>query len=128
VHITRGLFFNLGYTFLYSLDLSGSLKVSDDERMPYIPLHELDFSLDFLQERFNVGFNGHLESKRYYESFTGRMTLPAYVVLDAYYRHSLGKAATFLLSLDNLLNAQYEVQANYPMPGIFIRTGFEFVL
>jgi outer membrane cobalamin receptor len=128
VNITRGLFFNLGYTFIYSLDLSGGLTVSDDERMPYLPLHELDFGLDFLQKRYNIGLNGHLESKRYYESFTGRMTLPAYVVLDAYYRHSLGKDATFLLSLDNLLNTRYEVAAHYPMPGIFIRTGFELVL
>jgi outer membrane cobalamin receptor len=125
--ITKSMQLNLGYTFLYSLNLSGDLTRTDDERMPYIPINELDFGLDYRRRMFGVGFNGHFETKRYYEDWMGEMqSLPSYLIFDAHYRQNIGKATTFLLSVDNLFNKQYEVVPGYPMPGLFIRTGFEF--
>lgn len=99
--------------------------MSDDYRLPLIPVHELDFGLNYRRNRFSTGFNGHLESKRY-ESVDNTDSLPSYFVVDAYYRQSIGKATVFLLSVDNVFNKQYAVVPGYPMPGLFIRTGFEF--
>ena len=125
--VTKSMHLNLQYTFLYSFNLSGELTRADDERMPYIPVNELDFGLDYSRRRFGVGFNGHFETKRYYKDPMGEtQSLPSYVVFDAYYRQNIGKSTTFLLSVDNLFNKQYEVAADYPTPGLFIRTGFEF--
>lgn len=127
--VKERLHLNLQYTFLYSFNLSGELTREDDERMLNRPVNELDFGLDYSRKRFGVGFNGHFETKRYYEDAMGqKQSLPSYLIFDVHYRQNIGKSATFLLSVDNLFNKQYEVSADYPMPGLFIRTGFEFEL
>ena len=123
--VIEGLYLYTDYTFLYSFALGGGNSVSDDYRLPLIPVHELDFGLNYRRNRFSTGFNGHLESKRY-ESVDNTDSLPSYLVVDAYYRQGIGKATVFLLSVDNVFNKQYAVVPGYPMPGLFIRTGFEF--
>ena len=124
-NLTENLDIYTDYTVIYSYALGGDNTVSDDFRLPMIPVHEFDFGLNYRRNRFSTGFNGHVESKRY-TSVENTDSLPSYFVLDAYYRQSIGKVSVFLLSIDNVLNKQYEVVPGYPMPGLFIRTGFEF--
>jgi len=125
MNITAALLVYARYTFLYTFALGGEYTVSDDNRFPHVPVHEADFGIDYCRRTFSVGLNGHLESKRY-ESVDNTDYLPSYFVVDAYYRQNIGKATVFLLSVDNVFNKQYEVVPGYPMPGLFIRTGFEF--
>jgi outer membrane cobalamin receptor len=122
---TEGLELYADYTFIYTFALGDGYTASDDNRLPMTPVHELDVGLNYVRNRFSTGINGHVESKRY-TSVDNTESLPSYVVLDAYYRQSIGAVSTFLLSVDNLLNKDYDVVPGYPMPGLFIRTGFEF--
>ncbi len=126
-NVVESLYIYTDYTFLYTFALGEGNSVSDDRRLPLIPVHELDFGLNFSRNRFSTGFNGHLESKRY-ESVDNTDSIPCYFVVDVHYRQSIGKDAVFLLSVDNLFNKQYEVVSGYPMPGLFIRTGIELEL
>jgi outer membrane cobalamin receptor len=123
----EGLELYADYTFIYTFALGDGYTTADDRRLPMTPVHELDVGFNYRRNRFSTGINTHVESKRY-TSVDNTDSLPSYVVVDAHYRQRIGKVSTFLLSVDNLLNKQYDVVPGYPMPGLFIRTGFEFEL
>ncbi len=117
---------NIGYTFLYTCVLTGDFTLKDNKRLPMIPVHEIDFGLGYEKKKNLFRVNAHYESLRY-EKVTNSAYLTSHFVVNVHYRRSVSEHFSFLISVDNLFNEQYDIENKYPMPGMFIRTGIEAV-
>ena len=109
---------NLGanYTFLYSYVLSGNLSLSDDRRVPYVPVHAASLSASRTTKAFKSAFLFTYQSLRF--TTTGnRAFLPATLIANAKLTWELGPRSDFELSFQNLFDERYEAVKGYPMPG-----------
>lgn len=112
------------YTLLPTFALSGDYRLPDNKRLPMIPVHEVDFGLQYKKDRNLVSLTTHYESLRY-ERVSNDVFLSSFFIVNAHYRRELTEKFALLISVDNLFNESYEVVSGYPMPGLFIRTGIE---
>ena len=109
------------YTFQRSIDKSDRGSLSWGGQIPYIPLHSgsLNLSVDY------SGWRSDLTFFAMGDRYTTSANLPAYrlepwLTLDAAISKSLSLrsgAIDLKLTLRNLLDRQYEIVDNYPMPG-----------
>jgi len=106
-----------GYEFIYPLDLSAGGGLSNATAMHDISMHKLNASVDYGTKKLDVGLGGRYWSDR------SDYSLPAVFILDAHGSLSVGKAMRLNLSIDNLLDKDYEIYAGYPMPGIALKVG-----
>lgn len=110
------------YTFQQSLDKTDSESLTWNGQVPYIPLHSGSANLFGELSGWRADVTIFVTGER----FTTSANLPAYrlapwTTLDA----SLAKTMplktgelNLKLCLNNILNEQYEIIDNYPMPGI----------
>lgn len=127
LNFLKHLWLNINYTFLYSFVLKGTdedYDISDDRRVPYVPLHSLDCGLEYRGTGHLVSITAQVESKRYTDEKNGE-SLDAYSVLNAHYERSIREDLTLFLTIKNLLNTNYETAKNYIMPPLSIWTGIE---
>lgn len=61
-----------------------------------------------------------------YGSDGGRDRLPDYTVVDGRVSMDVREAGRLFLSLDNLLDTDYEIMSGYPMPGRMLSAGLQF--
>ena len=109
------------YTFQRARDRSTPGSLTWDGQIPYIPLHSGSLNLSFGLDGWRADVTLFVTGER----FTTSANLPAYrldpwTTLDAAASKSLRLGngnLSFKLALNNLLNRQYEVIDNYPMPG-----------
>ncbi len=118
--------FTLNYTLLYTFALSGSYAFEDNKRLPSIPVHAVDTGFSYHRNKNNLSVNTHYQSLRYHE-IENRSYLPSYFLVNIHYKRILTDHFSLLFSFDNVFNESYESMSNYPMPGLFIRTGIEAV-
>lgn len=124
LRLARHLGLDLGYTFLYSYDLSGGLTLADNIRMAMTPVHTITARVSYDGEPLSGSVSARYESVRYLDA-SNTSSLPAFVVVDAIVRVTLAQGWRLSLAADNLLNAQYELNDGYPMPPVMIKTGVE---
>lgn len=80
--------------------------------LPQVPRHRAAFALDYLDARLaNVSLRGRLESRRY-DDDQNRQPLASLFVLDLTLDRALGASWTAFVSLENLLDERYPVQAS----------------
>ncbi|MBR4755620.1 MAG: TonB-dependent receptor, partial [Bacteroidales bacterium] len=101
-------------------------------QIPYIPVHSGSLNLYGELSGWRLDLTGFVTGER----FTTSANLPAYrlspwATLDAALSKSASMPSGSLhlkLSLNNLLDEQYEIVDNYPMPGFnaFLTVGYEF--
>lgn len=127
VQLWKPLSLFLNYSFLLSYALSADMTLADDRRLPNLPMHTFDGGFRYKDRSSSLTVQGHYQSLRY-EKIDNLTTLPAYFVVCLQYRHQLSSWYALWLTIDNLFAAQYEVVAEYPMPGFSYRIGMEFVL
>lgn len=112
LHEDFKLMFN--YTFLEA-----------SETVLFAPKHMLNFQMDYTHDKFNVlaglqrvaGLNTSIESdiqKEYYTLLHARFHWKALDYLNVF------------IEGNNLLNTQYQIEYNYPMPGINVLGGIGF--
>ncbi len=118
--------FTLNYTFLYTFALTGGYTFEDNKRFPDIPVHAIDAGFSYHRNKNNLSVNTHYQSLRYHE-IENRSYLPSYFLVNIHYKRILTDHFSLLFSIDNVFNKSYESMSNYPMPGLFIRTGIEAV-
>ncbi len=118
--------FTLNYTLLYTFALSAGYAFEDNKRLPNIPVHAIDTGFSYHRNKNNLSVNTHYQSLRYHE-IENRSYLPSYFVVNIHYKRILTDHFSLLFSADNVFNESYESMSNYPMPGLFLRTGIEAV-
>jgi outer membrane receptor protein involved in Fe transport len=91
-----------------------------------IPVHDIDFGIQYVRNRDTVSMNAHYEGLRY-ERTANVDYIPAYFVLSAFYKRRLGEVFSLSVAADNVFSESYQIVEGYPMPGLFIRTGIEAI-
>lgn len=115
---------HLQYTYQRAIDITDSEDSYYRHQIPYIPWHSGSLSLgcDFDRWSFNYSFIYVGERYNQRENILYNYTQPWYTSDTALsYDLLFGKSPLYRLRLqvecNNLFNQQYEVIANYPMPG-----------
>ncbi len=118
------------YTFQRSRDKSDKEALTWNGQIPYIPLHSGSVNLFGEHGGWRLDLTAFMTGER----FTTSANLPAYrlspwTTLDAALSKNLTVARndlTLKLCLNNLLDQQYEIVDNYPMPGFNFMLGMEY--
>ncbi len=113
---------NASYTFNYSFYLSEGYKLEDNKRMTNKPVHEAGIGFQFNNDTNIVGFDGKFMGLRY-TSADNSSYVPAFFVMNAYYKRNLGEYFILSIGIDNIFNEQYRIINEFPMPGTMITTG-----
>ena len=111
------------YTFQWAKDTETGGQI------PYIPLHSANFRLFWNQGNWSIDIQGFLTGERFTSS-TNRsdFRIAPWTTWDASLAYSFPPKGLFLrLQLNNLLNANYEVIRQYPMPGFHVLGTLEYV-
>jgi vitamin B12 transporter len=125
---------SLSYQLQPSWLLNGGLELSDNIRIPYMPMHKFGVSLKFpwkTGSRANGGSKGHegsllisgaYEGLRYAD--TANITeLDPHFLLNITVNQQINKNISAFAAARNVLNAHYTSFADYPMPGITLTLG-----
>jgi outer membrane receptor for ferrienterochelin and colicins len=109
--VTDRLGLNLGYTFLKAKDKD------THNYLVYQPKNKADFSLAYRDlNGFVCKFKGQFTDRRFHDAQNSVYVKRFFVFgLSASKRFKSG--ITYFMSIDNLLNRQYQVIKDYPMPG-----------
>ena len=118
------LTFDMSYTFLFSFALFGGLTLQDNIRMPMTPVHTVTGRLAYRRGPLSGSLAARYESLQYLDT-SEVSSLPGFLVVDAIVRYAVNRQITLYLAADNLLDAQYQVVAGYPMPPTFIKSGVD---
>lgn len=130
--IAEWIFFtSLQYTYQNARDYTDPGSVTYKNILPYIPRHSGSFTLSAMHTHFEFNYSFIYDGERYSERYN---SLVSYV--PAWYTHDLSISygwqlqknikTKVLLSLENVLDQQYDVIENYPMPGRNFKLGVQF--
>jgi outer membrane receptor protein involved in Fe transport len=99
-------------------------------QIAYIPWHNGSFILQFTIKDYELNYSFIYVGERYHNSSNIRENYE-----QPWYTHDLSLGKTFrfkkwnfkvMAEINNILNQQYEVVLNYPMPGTHFRVGVRF--
>jgi vitamin B12 transporter len=110
------------YTTLFRSDNTFASEV----RMPYMPMHTLGLSMEFLWKTGSFLVSGHFESSRHTSADDSKKLLDPYFLLNANFNQKIGANVSFFAVMRNILNTSYESMADYCMPGINVTLGMRF--
>jgi vitamin B12 transporter len=114
----------LNYSYLHSYILSGDLGLSDDRRVPMTPVHGLNGTLAYDAPKYSWSATAKYASLRYLKTANSDY-LPGHFTMDATVKWKFSEHCSAYFAADNLFDEQYEIVANYPMPGTKLRIGAE---
>ena len=118
------------YTYQQALDVTDEIKPYYRHQIPYIPRHSGSAILGFDWKALTLNYSFIYTGERWngQENTLYNHMQPWYTSdLSAAYAFKLRKCELKAsLEVNNLLNQQYDVIANYPMPGRNFHVGVEF--
>lgn len=130
---TPGLEFCTGmtarYTFQRAMDVSSPGKSTYMGQIPYIPRHSISITAFAAYGGWRMDYTFIYTGVRYSSSSNLPSTMmQPWSTHDISLSKSLANGITFRLSAGNILNRQYEIVPNYPMPGcnILASVSYEF--
>ena len=107
--------FSLSYTLTNAKFLSdfGStqdiwVEVSNGDRIPYIPIHQLNSSISFQADKYEINLNGNYNGK-FSTIANGSVEIPSYLIFDISFRYNLSSDITFRSKILNLFDKDYAV-------------------
>jgi len=107
--------FSLSYTLTNAIFLSdfGSTQdiwgaVSNGDRIPYIPKHQLSSSISLQTDKFELNLNANYNGK-FSTIADGSVDIPAYFILDASMMYRLSETVTLKSRILNMLDESYAV-------------------
>jgi vitamin B12 transporter len=118
--------FSFSYHYLLSYILTGDNTFASEIRMPYMPMHTLGLSLEFLWKTGSFLLSGHYESPRHTSADNSEKLLDSHFLLNANLNQQIGENLAAFMTLRNILNASYQSMVDYPMPGITMTIGMRF--
>ena len=126
-----GLTLRAQYTYQKSIDVTDSRKPFYRHQIPYIPEHSGSLIVGLDYKRWSLNYSFLYTGERWNAQVNNDYNYmqPWYTSdLTASYRFSLKKADMRLsLEANNLFDQQYDVIANYPMPGRNFTLGLEMM-
>ena len=126
-----GLTLRAQYTYQKSIDVTDSRKPFYRHQIPYIPEHSGSLIVGLDYKRWSLNYSFLYTGERWNAQVNNDYNYmqPWYTSdLTASYRFSLKKAEMRLsLEANNLFDQQYDVIANYPMPGRNFTLGLEMM-
>ncbi len=108
---------SVSYQYNKSYDLSDGQTFSDNVEVSNVRKHTAKASASFAYDIFDTVLSGEFLGK------TSSASSANIFLLNLSFNAQVTEALTVYVALDNLLNASYELQSGYPMPGIKIRLG-----
>jgi len=117
--------FSISYSFLYSFVLSGNLKLADDKRVPYVPIHSLDALVSYSAGSFGASFDFSYKGLRYLTT-DNKAYLPSAFLAGASLRWKLSRSLSLKIEGNNLFNERYESIQGYPTPGFSLSTSLSY--
>ena len=128
--------FSLSYTLTNAKFLTdfGSTQdiwgeVSNGDRIPYIPQHQLNSSISFEANKFELNLNANYNGK-FSTVADGSIEIPSYLIFDVSFKYKLRSDITLKSKILNLFDNKYAVsrapaglRPGHPF-GIY--TGFEY--
>ena len=107
--------FSLSYTHTNAKFLSdfGSTQdiwgeVSNGDRIPYIPKHQLNSSISFQTDKYEINLSGNYNGK-FSTIANGSVEIPSYLIFDISFRYNLSSDITFRSKILNLFDKDYAV-------------------
>lgn len=114
---TRALKLNVNYTRL------SAINNATKKWLIYRPRHQCKGGIAYdLTDRLNCRLSGRYLSKRYTVEDNSSF-LKDYFVADAYISYSIFKSGEITLTVNNLLDRDYQEEQGYPMPGTSFLAG-----
>ena len=118
----KGIEFDISYRLNKNLNISGSYSyLNMDTPKVSAPKHQLFLGASYTVGKFDL--SGHLHHIGGLYTSIEPESIQNYNQLNAKLNFRLNKHISLFLSGENLLDADYQVQYGYPMPGITIFTG-----
>jgi TonB-dependent SusC/RagA subfamily outer membrane receptor len=109
------------YEFLYPLDLSGGKAIADNSLLKNLSMHKAGGSADFAFGAAEAGVSASYWSDRNTSADGSGTTLKGALVLDLTAAYRLQKHLRFNVAVENLLDSGYQVNYDYPMPGLTLK-------
>jgi vitamin B12 transporter len=106
------------YQFLYPLNLTGGKAISEAARILSMSTHKADLKAGLSFPSWEAA----AEARWWSDRVVSAGELAGAIVVDVRGTLSLGGGFSLSLAAENLLDARYETQAGYPMPGLSIKT------
>ena len=109
------------YTWQRALDYSNPGAITYKSQIPYTPIHSASVSASAVRKGWRIDMNAITATKRWYNSTNlPEYELDPYMTIDVWMSKIIpvrNGDLTLRLSLNNILNEQYEIVTRYPMPG-----------
>ena len=124
----KGLEVALQYNFSIPLNVYANYSYINCEK-PILatPEHQINAGADYTLGKMNVML--HLQQiSNYYLKVTNSPVKDNFTLLDAKLGYQLLKKLSLFCKADNLLNSSYQMNYNYPMPGMTIMGGIKVSL
>ncbi|MDR2491509.1 MAG: TonB-dependent receptor [Spirochaetaceae bacterium] len=123
--VFRALKPSASYQFMRSYLLSYGYTWESEKRIPYMPEHTIDLSLDLRWSSGSAVLSARYETLRY--GNTGNTTeLPAYFLLNLTVNQNINANFALFAALRNMTNTSYQSYHEYPMPGLVMTLGVQF--
>ena len=117
------------YTFQRATDVSSPDSQTYGGQIPYIPRHSGSVSATVSWHGWRADYSFIFTGVRYTSSANLRSTMmPPWATHDISLSKAIPAGLTFRLTVNNILNRQYEIVPNYPMPrcNFFLAIGYSF--
>lgn len=119
LYLTKDLESNIDYTFL---------RAKNDKTHKYLiyqPQHKIDWSLAYKNlDGFRLEVKGQFTDKRFHNA-NNTIKVKRFFVLSLNASKKFNNNFTYFVHINNLLNEDYQVIRNYPMPGFSITNGMK---
>lgn len=134
---------NIGSTTINGIELQNEINLMDDLQLglnysfmiakddkthkflTYQPENKVDLSLKYTGLKgFLVEIKGQFTGRRF-DNANNTVSVKPFFVLGLSASKKIGSHFTYFISMDNLLNREYQVIRNYPMPGFSITNGIK---
>ena len=83
-------------------------EVSEGDRIPYIPQHQLNSSISFQSDKYEINLSGNYNGK-FSTVANGSVEIPSYLIFDISFRYNLNSNITFRTKMLNLFDKNYAV-------------------
>jgi len=124
----KGLELALQYNFPISLNVHTNYSYTHCEK-PILatPEHQINAGADYSLGKLNVMMNLQ-QIQNYYLNVSNGNVKENFTLLDAKIGYQISKKLSVFCKADNLLSSDYQMNYNYPMPGIIVMGGLKVSL
>ena len=133
-NLNTGEFHNWGVEFAARFNQSNSLNyilnytyIHQKEPILATPRHSIYLTVNYSVDRFNINFG--LQHIGNLITLTNPSVIKEnYTLLNSNISYTINPAVSLFLKVENILNEKYQINYDYPMPGITFLGGFNFHL